>query len=86
MDLSLFDHFESAPADSSSSAASSKKRVQPSGPQQTTKRGKVDEGIEERIAGTVVEKVRSEQQHVFVFILKLSDNQCYVVLGSSRRL
>lgn len=62
MDLSLFDHFETAPV-ASSSAATSKRPS--SSATQPAKKAKYDEsGIEERLAGTVIEKVRFNAMYV----------------------
>jgi hypothetical protein len=56
MDLSLFDHFESANGPSSS-AGGSKRAASDAAP--VSKKAKFNEsGIEERLAGTVIEKVR----------------------------
>jgi hypothetical protein len=56
MDLSLFDHFESANGPSSN-AGGSKRAASDAAP--VSKKAKFNEsGIEERLAGTVIEKVR----------------------------
>jgi hypothetical protein len=83
MDLSLFDHFESA-SGPSSSAGGSKRAAGEAAP--VSKKAKFSEsGIEERLAGTVIEKVREGLLMFTTSLISRVVNQ-HTVFCRARRL